>query len=144
MTLFGHPLHPMTVHFPIALYLLGALLTIIGLWRGQTEYDRFAFWSFSLSWIAIAVASIAGLIDQNQLDINDPRRAYINPHITGAIALLIVNGLLVYARLRWPTAPTTHCRLYLGWMTLGAVILLITAWLGGELVYRWHIGLIPQ
>jgi uncharacterized membrane protein len=84
------------------------------------------------------------LIDQNQLDIDDPRRAYVNPHITGAIALLIVDGLLVYARLRWPTAPTTHCRLYLGWMTLGAVILLITAWLGGELVYRWHIGLIPQ
>jgi len=141
MTLFGHPLHPMTVHFPIALYLLGVLLTLVGLWRGQTDYDRMALGSFVLSWIATVAASIAGLVDQNQLDINDPRRAYINPHVTGAISLLVVNGLLVYGRLRWPAALLTHRPLYVGWMLLGVIILLITAWLGGELVYRWQIGI---
>ena len=141
MTLFGHPLHPMTIHFPITLYLLGVLLTGAGMWRRQTEYDRLALWSFALSWAATVIASIAGLVDQNQLDINDPRRAYINPHITGAVSLLVVNGLLVYARLRWPNAAITHRLLYAGWILLGVIILLITAWLGGELVYRWQIGI---
>jgi len=144
MTLFGHPLHPMTVHFPIALYLLGVLLTLAGLWRGEAEFEKFAMWSFVLSWVATAAASIAGLVDQNQLDYNDPRRAYINPHITGAIALLVVNGLLIYARLRWPHTPTTHRLLYVGGLIAGATILLITAWLGGELVYRWQIGMMSQ
>ena len=78
MTFLGHPLHPMTVHFPIALYLLGVLLTIGYLWRGQDDYERFAYWSLILSWLATIVASIAGLIDQNQLEINDPRRSYIS------------------------------------------------------------------
>ena len=140
MTLFGHPLHPMTVHFPIALYLLGVLLTIGYLWRGEAEYERFAFWSLILSWIATVVASVAGLFDQNQLEISDPRRDYINPHITAGLALLVINGALLYMRLRWPNVLTSHRWPYLGLMALGLIAVLATGWLGAELVYRWGVG----
>lgn len=143
MTFFGHPLHPMTVHFPIALYLLGVLLTIGYLWRGQDDFERFAYWSLILSWLATIVASIAGLIDQNQLEINDPRRSYINPHITAGVSLLIVNGVLLYMRLRWPDVLTSRRWSYLGLMLLGVVAVLATAWFGGELVYRWQVGVQP-
>ena len=143
MTLFGQPLHPMTVHFPIALYLLGVLLTIVYLWRGQADYERFAFLSFSLSWLATVVASVVGLFDQNQLELTDLRRQQVNPHIT-AVSLLIINGLLLYMRLRWPTVLVTSRRwLYLGLMLLGVVAVVITGWLGGELVFRWQVGVQP-
>jgi uncharacterized membrane protein len=140
MTFFGHPLHPMTVHFPIALYLLGVLLTIGYLWRGYPDYERFAFWSFILSWLATVVASVVGLFDQNQLEISDPRRAYANPHITAGLALLVINGVLLYMRLRWPDVLSSHRWPYLGLMLLGLIALLATGWLGGELVYRWGVG----
>jgi uncharacterized membrane protein len=141
MTFFGHPLHPMTIHFPIALYLLGVLLTIGYLWRRQPDYERFAYWSFTLSWLAVAVASIAGLFDQNQLELSDPRREQVNPHITAAVPLLMINGLLVYLRLRWPDVLTSRRRwLYLGLMMAGVVAVVTTGWLGGELVYRWQVG----
>lgn len=144
MTLFGQPLHPMTVHFPIALYLLGVLLTIVYLWRGQADYERFAFLSFSLSWLATVVASVVGLFDQNQLELTDLRRQQVNPHITAAVSLLIINGLLLYMRLRWPTVLVTSRRwLYLGLMLLGVVAVVITGWLGGELVFRWQVGVQP-
>ena len=144
MTLFGQPLHPMTVHFPIALYLLGVLLTIVYLWRGQADYERFAFLSFSLSWLATVVASVVGLFDQNQLELTDLRRQQVNPHITAAVSLLIINGLLLYMRLRWPTVLVTSRRwLYLGLMLLGVVAVVITGWLGGELVFRWEVGVQP-
>ncbi len=141
MTLFGHPLHPMTVHFPIAFYLLGVLLTLAYLGRAQADYDRFAFWSFILSWLATIMASLAGLVDQNRLDIADPRQNTVNNHITAGVALLIINGLLLYMRLRWPNILTEpRRRAYLTLMALGVIAVLTTAWLGGELVYRLGVG----
>ncbi len=141
MTFFGLPLHPMPVHFPIALYLLGVLLTGGYLWRGQLEYERFAYWSFILSWLATIIASLVGLIDQNQLELADPRRVSVNNHITSGVALLIINGLLVYLRFRWVDALRRYRWLYLSLMTLGVVAILTTAWLGGELVYRLQVGI---
>lgn len=140
MTFFGQPLHPMSVHFPIALYLLGVLLTIGYGWRGQPDFERFAYWSFILSLLATITASLIGLIDQSQLELNDPRRANVNTHITAAVILLIINGLLIYMRLRWPDVLTSRRWPYLGLMTLGLIAVLATAWLGGELVYRWQVG----
>ena len=141
MTFFGQPLHPMTVHFPIALYLLGVLLTIGYIWRGQSNFEQFAYWSFLLSLLATIVTSLIGLIDQSQLELNDPRRANVNNHITAAVALLIINGLLIYMRLRWPDVLISRRWPYLGLMVLGVMAVLATSWLGGELVYRWQVGI---
>jgi uncharacterized membrane protein len=141
MTFFGHPLHPMTVHFPIAFYLLGVLLSLVYLWREQPEVERFAFWSFSLSFLATLVASLVGLIDQSQLALADPRREVINNHITASVILLITNGLIIYMRFRWAEVLAGPYRwAYLGLMALGVVAVFITAWLGAELVYQLQVG----
>lgn len=132
----------MTVHFPIAWYLLGVLLTAIFLWRGQADVERFAFWSFGLSWVANLVAALFGLIDQNQLAVGDLRQANVNNHITAAVALIIINGWLLYMRLRWADVLDRYRWQYLGLMLLGVVAVVATGWLGGELVYRHRIGLI--
>jgi uncharacterized membrane protein len=140
VTLFGHPFHPLTVHFPIAFYILGVLLTLLYLWRGQSEVERFAYWSFILSGLATLLAALVGLLDQSQLTLADPRRGNVNNHITAGIALLILNGLLLYMRFRWPDVLTRRRWPYLGLMALGLVAVLATAWLGGELVYRLRVG----
>jgi uncharacterized membrane protein len=144
MTLFGHPLHPMTVHFPIALYLLGVLLTLAYLWRGQPDYDRFAYWSFILSGLATVVSSLVGLIDQSQLDLSDSRRNEVNNHITAAVGLMVINGLLIYMRFRWTDVLVNRRRSYLGLMLVGIVTLVTTGWLGAELVYRLQVGVQPR
>ena len=144
MTLFGHPLHPMTVHFPIALYLLGVLLTLSYLWRGGADYERFAYWSFILSSLAAVVSSLVGLIDQSQLDLADTRRNQVNNHITAGVFLLVTNSLLVYMRFRWADVLLTRRWAYLGLMALGLIAVLMTAWLGAELVYRLQVGVQPN
>ncbi|MCB0210769.1 MAG: DUF2231 domain-containing protein [Anaerolineae bacterium] len=143
MTLFGHPLHSATVHFPIAFYILGVLMTGMGLWRGQSDLERFAYWSFILSWAAALFATIFGLIDQSRLAIDDPRRSNINSHITAGVTLIILNGLLIYMRFRWPDVLVRHRWPYFGVMLLGLAAVLATAWLGAELVYRFHVGILP-
>jgi uncharacterized membrane protein len=133
----------MTVHFPIAFYLLGVLLTLIYLWRGNKDAEKFAFWSFLLSFIGVIVASVVGLIDQNQLALNDPRRITVNNHITTSVALLVINGLLIYMRFRWNDVLSGKYRWsYLGLMMLGVVAVLTTAWLGGVLVYQLQVGIL--
>ena len=141
MTLFSHPIHSATVHFPIAFYILGVLMTAMWLWRGQSDFERFAYWSFILSWVATLFATIFGLIDQSRLAIDDPRRGNVNSHITAGVALIILNGLLIYMRFRWPDVLLRHRWPYLGVMVLGLVAVLATAWLGAELVYCFDIGI---
>lgn len=137
----GQPLHPMVVHFPITLYLLGVLFTLGYLWRRTPDYERFAWWAFVLAWISVAVAALVGLIDLGRLAPDDPRRGQINNHITTGVALLVINGLVVYYRLRWADVLVSARRWqYLGLMAAGVIALVITGWLGGELVYTLKVG----
>ncbi|MDM8521379.1 DUF2231 domain-containing protein [Anaerolineales bacterium HSG6] len=137
---FNHPLHPLTVHFPIVFYLLGLALTMLYLWRGQTDYERLAYYCFMLSGVAAIVSALVGLIDQNQLPLADPRRDAVNSHITAGIALIISNAILLYMRFRWPDVLTRYRAIYLGVMLIGGLLVLTTAWLGGELVYTLGVG----
>ncbi len=139
--MLGRPLHPMVVHFPIALYLLGVLFTLGYLWRGVPDYERFAYWAFVLAWMGVASAALLGLVDLGGLAPQDPRRASINNHITAGVALLIINGLVVYYRFRWPDALTSSRRWgYLALIGAGAAAVVISGWLGGELVYVLKVG----
>ena len=140
MTLFGHPLHPMTVHFPIAFYVLGVVLTLLYLWRNRADVERFAYWCFIISGLTALIASIVGLIDQSRLDFGDPRRDSVNSHITAGVALMVINGLLIYMRFRWPDVLSRHRWPYLGLMLLGLIAVLATAWLGADLVYNLGVG----
>jgi uncharacterized membrane protein len=132
----------MVVHFPIALYLLGVLLTLGYLWRRTPDYERFAYWSFVLAWISVAFAALVGLVDLGSLAPDDPRRNSINNHITAGVALLVINGLVVYYRLRWADVLASPGRwVYLGLMAAGVAAVIITGWLGGELVYALKVGI---
>lgn len=139
--MIGQPLHPMFVHFPIVLYLLGVLFTLGYLWRHTPEFERFAYWIFLLSWIGAAFAALAGLVDLGSLAPDDARRDSINKHITSGVALLIINGLVVYFRFRWPDVLTSSRRwAYLALMAAGVVVVVVTGWLGGILVYDLKVG----
>ncbi len=140
--MLGQPLHPMVVHFPIALYLLGVLLTLGYLWRGRPDYERFGYWAFVLAWISVAVAALVGLVDLGGLAPDDPRRNSVNSHITAGVALLVINGLVVYYRFRWEDVLTSSRRwAYLGLMAAGAVAVVIAGWWGGELVFGLRVGI---
>lgn len=140
--MLGQPLHPMVVHFPIALYLLGVLLTLGHLWRRNPDYERFGYWAFVLAWMSLIVTILLGLVDLGGLPPNDPRRNRINSHITAGVALLILNGLVIYYRFRWAHVLAGPRRwVYLTLMAAGVVALVVTGYLGGELVYVFKVGI---
>lgn len=145
-------LHPATVHFPIALLLVGSVAALLYVWwQPRLEFRVLTWWLLALGWVGAAVASLTGLLAQGNLPPQSEYTSVLNGHITSALAVLVVYGALFYRawlfrnrrRAGDPVdlldAPRTR-----SWLTLllllGMAFISIGGWLGGELVYTWGVN----
>ena len=133
-----HPIHPFLVAFPIA-FLIGGFLTDIMLrFSGDEFWSRAAVWLIGAGLITGLVAGAAGLVDF--LSIEKARSLAAGwVHLGGNVLALGLTAINVWLRLQnSPSAGT------FGIILSGAVVLLlgITGWLGGELAFRHHIGMV--
>ena len=144
----NNPLHPFTVHFPIALLLMSGLFTFIHLRRNLPQLETSAYHCLIAGWIGAAVAVVSGVIDAVRQFVGpeaarDPAvLVWVNGHAALGIATLIVYGNLLLQRRRNPNLlanPATRRR-YLTNHIIGAILLLLSGWLGGHLVYQLGLG----
>lgn len=148
-------LHPATVHFPIALLLVGSIAGLLYLWwRQRPEFSVLTWWLLMLGWIGTGVAAFTGLLAQGNLPPQAPYTSILNGHITSGLALLVVYGAIFYRvwlhrNRRRATAPTDllDVRTARLWLTLllllGMALVIIGGWLGGQLVYTWGVN-VPE
>jgi uncharacterized membrane protein len=133
----GHPIHPMLVPFPIVCF-IGTLLTDIVYWRSaNVMWADFSAWLLAAGLVGGTLAALAGLADfLGNRTIRAQRPAW--PHMIGNILAmgLAVANMFVHSRDAWTSVVPTG--LILSAATV--VILMITAWLGGSLVYRHGVG----
>lgn len=137
----GHPVHPMLVPFPIA-FLVGALATDLVFWgTGDAFWSRASWWLLAAGLVMGLLAAVFGLTDF--LTIPRARQGSTGwVHFLGnllAVVLALVNVLL---RLGDAAAAVLPGGLILSFVTVG--ILLVTGWMGGELAYRFKIGVIEE
>jgi uncharacterized membrane protein len=136
--LLGHPIHPMLVMFPVALFTVAVVFDVLYLATGTDELARFAFWSISIGLVFGLGAAVFGLIDWLSIRTGTRARRVGAWHGLGNVALVLLfafswllrTGDLEYAPAMLPFVVAL----------IGIGIALITAWLGGELVYRLRIG----
>lgn len=136
----GHPIHPMLVPFPIA-FLVGALATDLTYLNTEDP-----FWALASIWLLRAglvmgvLAAIFGLMDfYSRRRIRDHNIAWY--HFIGNATVLILAWVNLSMRDQAPIDGLVPAGVILSAVVAG--ILLITAWLGGEMAYRHHIGSIP-
>jgi uncharacterized membrane protein len=142
-----HPLHPLTVHLPIGLLAGNALLTLIYLRRRDRAYETSAFHCLWLGWLLLLPAVASGTWDaaRQLLDPNDPRPdalPWVNAHAAAGLGLMAVYWQAWQLRRRNPGIiddPRAR-RGYLAWLALGIALLLVSGWLGGQLVYVLRLG----
>lgn len=143
-----YPVHPFTVHFPIALLLANGLLTLLYLRSGERNFEISAYHCLIIGWFGACVAVITGAIDAwRQLGGPEGTLApalmnRVNAHAGTGILVVGVYGWALLQRYRQPdiVRDTRRRRGYLSLLLIGAILVVITSWLGGYLVYTLGLG----
>lgn len=137
------PLHPRVVHFPIALSLVGAVFAAIGLLKREGRWFSYGQLSLLLGGLGTLAAALTGLIDQSAAPQEAAVLAVINQHITAGILLAVAIGLALYWPLRHRQLLNSGCGARWGYLALllaVVLLVLVSSWLGGTLVYQFGVG----
>ena len=139
--LFGHPVHPMLVVFPLGLFATAVIFDIIYRFTGNTAFPVASFYMIAAGILGGLLAALFGLIDWLALPNNSRAKSIGGWHGLGnviIVALFAVSWFLRSDNLNF--APGGLASI----LSFAAVALaLITAWIGGELVYRLGVGVDP-
>lgn len=130
-----HPLHPMLVHFPIALTGAGAFFILLATWKNNTVLEQAAFANITLASIGTLAAGLAGIYDNNlNYDGNAPNAT---AKIILATILLTITGLTAYLRWRNPRLFETPSAkpFYIAAYLISFALALVLAFLGGIILY---------
>jgi uncharacterized membrane protein len=133
-----HPIHPMLVVLPIGLWIFSLISDVIYLMKwGGSVWSDVAFYTMAGGVAGALVAAIPGLIDL--LSLEGPVKRIGIWHMS--INLLIVG---LYAANLWMRIGSTGATAPL-WLSVISVVLLgISGWLGGEMVYVHGVAVEPQ
>ncbi len=136
----GHPLHPMLVVFPLGLLVTSVVYDALFLARKNSEQAVTAHKLIGAGVIGGILAAAAGLVDYRAIPDGTRAKRIGFWHGSGNVLMLALFGLSWMKRRPNPENPSqTALALSLGALLLGNV----TAWLGGELVYRLGVGVDP-
>ncbi|MDQ7844385.1 MAG: DUF2231 domain-containing protein [Armatimonadota bacterium] len=125
--------HPLLVHFPVALWLTSFLFDLLSLRTSDRFYATASRYLIGLGVLGAVGAIITGFVDYLPLRAQGVGQTFIDRHRTHSLLAYVVTA--VYAGiflLRWrKRGPAGGVAVALA--GLGAVLIAITAYLGGEI-----------
>lgn len=134
--ILGHPAHPILIVFPLGLLSTGVVFDIIYLMMGSPSFVTVAFWMIAAGIIGGLIAAPLGLIDWLAIPPNTRAKHIGLMHGVGnlMVLLLFIGSWWFRRNIDFPGA----------WAFVlsfaGFALVLITGWLGGELVDRLGVG----
>ena len=141
----GHPIHPMIIPFPIALWAFSLVADVIYLWRGNPVWrDWIAFYTLLAGIIGAALAAVFGIIDWLSIKDREVKK------VADWHARLNVLALLIFAA-SFYLRTAGGSEMVGGSYTIppvlsvvGVILITISGYLGGELVFRYGVAVNPQ
>ena len=140
----GHPIHPMLVPFPIALWSTSFALDIWFYFQRNPSWLLISKFMIAAGCLGAVAAAIPGIIDWWTL--KDPQVVKVaNWHARLNIVALIVFSSSLFLRLSSSGHLVGH-RLTIPFLLsfVGVILISISGWLGGELAYRYGVGVAPK
>ncbi|MHC0066975.1 DUF2231 domain-containing protein [Nostoc sp. UIC 10890] len=135
----GHPLHPLSVIFPIA-FLAAALGSDIGYWlTGDFFWARASLWLIGLGLAGGVLASAIGLSDFLKIERVRKRTAGW-AHLILNVSILVLS--LINFLLRWGDAESRIVPWGLLISLIVGTLTSVSGWFGAELSYRHKIGVV--
>jgi uncharacterized membrane protein len=137
----GHPIHPMLIPFPIAFFVATFVCDLI-FWRtGNPGWVTATLWLLGAGLIMAALAAVAGLTDfLGEKRIRDLSDAW--HHAIGNVIAVLVSLFSFYWRYRHGAAGVLPTGLVLSLIVV--CVILFTGWKGGEMVYRYRVGVLDD
>jgi uncharacterized membrane protein len=135
-----HPLHPILVPLPIGLWIFSLVCDLIYAFGwGAAIWDDVAFYTMAGGLVGAFLAVAPGLIDYSSL--TDPKvKKAATLHMGINLAIMVLVAINLWLRAQYPA----NTGLPLALSTLSILLLGMTGWLGGELVYIHGVGVEPQ
>lgn len=136
------PLHPVFVHFPVALLVVAWVLYVLAFFKIQDKPWYFAAWC---TLVAGSVMILPAILSGSQAEDAIPAESIaaevvsnheIAAYVVGWLAIMFT-GWASWRQKRWHRA---EAGLFLGLLFLLVALVTYTAMLGGELVYEHGIG----
>ena len=139
--MFDHPLHPVLVHFPIALLITSVLFDAAGHVFKRDSLRDGGFWLLVLGLIGGVAASIAGSVAEEAAEKAGIAESLIETHESLAFVTLGIFGILFLWRLFLRNQFTGKLlAIYLFIAAIGVGTLSATGYYGGDLVYEHGAG----
>jgi uncharacterized membrane protein len=138
---FGkHPFHPMLVAIPIGLFVASFVAEIISMRQGGELWRDLTFYNLAGGLIGALVAAIPGFIDYVALK-DEKVLPLAHRHFGVNVALLAVYSVNFWLRTESAKTLTSDGRLLPFLLSiLGMILLGISGWLGGEMVYAHGVA----
>lgn len=140
--LFGHPIHPMLIPFPLGLLGAAVLFDLIALIGGDWDsLARAAFYMIATGVLAGLLAAVFGAIDWLAIPGGTRARWIGTLHGLGNVVIVVLFAVAWLLRNGDPPEDATGLPIVLE--VIGVAGAVVTGWLGGELVDRLGVGVDP-
>jgi uncharacterized membrane protein len=138
---FSHPLHPMLVHLPIALWTAAFvfdILTQFGI--GGNALVRASFYAIGVGLFVALLAIPTGLADWWDVKPDKPAYNLGLYHLVLNAAATVVWAVNFFLRLGTLQDADVHSTPFIWLSALGTAFLLIAGYLGGRMVYAYGVS----
>ncbi len=139
---FNH-LHPMIVHFPIALLLIGFLADATGILLKKEFFTKAGFYLLIMGTLGVVAAYLSGnLAGEGVTEAGALKQALENHEDAATISLWLMSGAAVVriALVLFKKYTGVYKWAAFGLLLLGVVSISRTGYYGGELVYKHAAG----
>jgi len=139
----GHPVHPMLIPFPLALWTTSFAADVVYYFVRNSNLLLISKFMLAAGCLGALAAAVPGIIDW--LAIKDRQVSKVaNWHARLNIIALIIFAISLYLRMQAGAWVNYHIRIAFLLSLLGVILIAISGWLGGELSYRYGVGVAPQ
>ena len=139
-TIAGHPIHPMLIPFPLALWTTSFAVDVLFYFLRHPTLLIIAKFMIAAGCLGAIAAAIPGIIDWLTIKNGDMNRA-ANWHARLNVVALVVFMISFFLRLgRYSELVGRRLTFPFLFSLVGVILIVISGWLGGELVFRYGIG----
>jgi len=136
--LFGHPVHPLLIVIPLGLFVATMIIDTVYLFTLNSLLPAVSFFNIAIGVLGGLLAALFGFLDWSVIPLNTRAKSIGAWHGIGNVVVVVMFALSWWLRSTSVNFEPTQTALVLSYSAI--VLGVVTAWMGGELVFRLNVG----